>query len=98
MAYTDLTDEDVAEINRRTMDIKKQLFQIRDCELNVSRVYRGRPCDMAKVRKALDLMQTHLGRLGKQAMAFNEAFGMDIEAYERMDRKIQEFMNGQDCD
>lgn len=98
MTYTDLTDEEVAEINNRTMDIKKELFLIRDRELNTSRVYRGRPCDMTKVRKALDMMQTHLARLRKQAAAFNEAFGMDIEAYERMDRKIQEFMNGQDRD
>lgn len=83
MTYTDLTDEDVAEINRRTMDIKKELFRIRDRELNVSRVYRGRLCDMAKVRKALDLMQTHLDRLKKQALAFHEAFGADIDAYEK---------------
>ena len=89
MTYTDLTDEDVAEINRRTMDIKKELFRIRDRELNVSRVYRGRPCDMAKVRKALDLMRTHLDRLEKQAAAFSEAFGMDIEAYNRFEEEIR---------
>ena len=89
MTYTDLTDEDVAEINRRTMDIKKELFRIRDRELNTSRVYRGRPCDMAKVRKALDLMRTHLDRLKKQALAFNEAFGMDVEAFAKFEEEVQ---------
>ena len=89
MTYTDLTDEDVAEINRRTMDIKKELFRIRDRELNTSRVYRGRLCDMAKVRKALDLMQTHLGRLGKQATVFNEAFGVDVEAFAKFEEEVQ---------
>ena len=89
MAYTDLTDEDVAEISRRTMDIKKGLFRIRDCELNASRVYRGRPCDMEKARKALDLMQTHLARLGKQAMAFNEAFGMDVKSFAKFEEEVQ---------
>ena len=89
MDYTDLTDGEVAEIISRTMTIKKEMFRIRDCELNTSRVYRGRPCDMAKVRKALDLMQTHLGRLGKQAMAFNEAFGMDVEAFAKLEEEVQ---------
>lgn len=86
MGYTRLDEEQAAELGRKVEHIKEELFAPLRLGLDTD-IHAGRPCELEKAHKALGLMQTHLDRLKKQALAFHEAFGVDYTEKELMNEQ-----------
>ena len=76
MRYTRLDEEQAAELVRKVEHIKEELFAPLRLGLDTD-IHAGRPCELEKAHKALDLMQTHLDRLCKQVLVFHGTFGIE---------------------